>query len=129
MSSAAETAMATKTARRKTSGGIREGMRRSGYSAEDPMGSGLGYRLSMIQGPLPRREAILELLNSQTRALHAREIAARLHVEEAAYPSLLRVLSDLATTGVISPHAGHRFRSKEATAGRDVERQGVLTVN
>jgi ribonuclease R len=84
----------------------------------------------MIQGPLPRREAILELLNSQTRALHAREIAARLHVEEAAYPSLLRVLSDLATTGVISPHSGQRFRSKpDATAGRDVERQGVLTVN
>ena len=84
----------------------------------------------MIQGPLPRREAILELLNSQTRALHAREIAARLHVEEAAYPSFLRVLSDLATTGVISPHAGQRFRSKPgATAGREVSREGVLTVN
>src|SRR6185369_12608640 len=82
----------------------------------------------MIQGPLPRGEAILELLNSQTRALHAREIAARLHVEKAAYPSLLRVLSDLATTGVISPHSGQRFRSNpEATRGRAIERvPGVL---
>jgi ribonuclease R len=84
----------------------------------------------MIQGPLPRREAILELLNSQTRALHAREIAARLHVEEAAYPSLLRVLTDLATTGVISPHSGQRYRSKPgATAGREIDREGVLSVN
>ena len=84
----------------------------------------------MIQGPLPRREAILELLNSQTRALHAREIAARLHVEEAAYPSFLRVLSDLATTGVISPHAGQRFRSKPGAAARNLtERQGLLSVH
>src|SRR5262245_55898032 len=84
----------------------------------------------MIQGPLPRREAILELLSRQTRALHAREIAARLHVEEAAYPSFLRVLSDLATTGVISPFSGQRFRSNpQATDGRDVEREGILSVN
>jgi len=84
----------------------------------------------MPDGPLPRREAILDLLNQQTRALHAREIAARLHVEEAAYPGLLRVLSDLATTGVISPHSGQRFRSKpDSTRGREIERQGILTVN
>jgi ribonuclease R len=89
----------------------------------------------MIQGPLPRREAILELLNSQTRALHAREIASRLHVEEAAYPSFLQVLTDLATTGVIRPHAGQRYRANAgapnagAGAGQGTERQGVLTVN
>src|SRR5260370_2202488 len=130
MRSAIETAMATRRARRKTRGGIREAMAESGYSAEDPVSPGLGYRLSMIQGPLPRREAILELLNSQTRALHAREIAARLHVEEAAYPSFLRVLTDLATTGVIRPHAGQRFRSNAgAGAGQGTERQGVLSVN
>ena len=40
------------------------------------------------------------------------------------------MLSDLATTGVISPHAGHRYKSKpESNAAREVERQGVLSVN
>lgn len=88
------------------------------------------YTERMNKGLLPRRQAILDLLHSHTRALHAREIAARLHLEDAAYPGLLRVLEDLALTGAISPLAGQRFRSKrEAVAERGTEREGILSVH
>jgi ribonuclease R len=79
---------------------------------------------------LPHRAAILDLLTSQTRALHAREIAARLHVEDASYPGLLSLLDDLAFSGAISPMAGQRFRAaREAGGPRGAERQGVLSVH
>src|SRR4051812_28096948 len=83
----------------------------------------------MTQVTLPQRAAILDLLTSQARALHAREIAARLHVEDASYPGLLRLLDDLVFNGEISPQ-GKRFQAKrEARVVRGSERQGVLTVH
>ena len=84
----------------------------------------------MNQGPLPRREAILELLNSQTRALHAREMAARLHIAEGDYAGFNRLLSELAMTGAIVGLAGDRFRApQEPTKRPSNERQGTLSVN
>src|SRR5438105_3835443 len=84
----------------------------------------------MSSRSIHHRDAIVDLLNQQTRALHVREIAARLHVDDAGYAGFLRELSDLANTGIISPHSGQRYRSKGAArTGRDPERQGVLTVN
>src|SRR4051812_20677401 len=84
----------------------------------------------MNQGPLPRREAILELLNSQTRALHAREMAARLHIAEGDYAGFDRLLSELAMTGAIVGLAGDRFRApQEPTKRPSNERQGALRVN
>jgi ribonuclease R len=88
------------------------------------------YTWRMNKANSPGRDAILDLLCAQARALHAREIAARLHVEDSAYPALLRLLEDLAFSGAISPLAGQRFRVKrEAMTGRDVLREGVLSVN
>lgn len=84
----------------------------------------------MHEGPLPRHEAIIGLLDEQTRALHAREIAARLHVEELAYPALLRLLDEMAFEGAIAPVAGQRFRAKRTVAGeRGLLREGIVTVN
>jgi ribonuclease R len=79
---------------------------------------------------LPHRAAILDLLTSQARALHAREIAARLHVEDAAYGGLLSLLDELAFSGAISPMAGQRFKAtREAGSARGRERQGILSVH
>src|SRR3954447_17119026 len=84
----------------------------------------------MTQVTLPHRAAIVDLLTSQTRALHAREIAARLHVEDASYPGLLRLLDHLVFNGEISPQSGKRFQAKrEPRVVRGSERQGVLTVH
>src|SRR5450432_4050314 len=84
----------------------------------------------MSKGPLPRREAIIELLTGQTRALHAREMAARLHLEEPDFPGFERLLSELASTGVIVGLAGQRFRAQQdAPRGKATERQGTLSVH
>jgi ribonuclease R len=61
--------------------------------------------------------------------MHAREIAARLHVEEAAYPALLRLLDELAYAGAISPLSGQRFRAKKEARTTQKEREGILTVH
>jgi ribonuclease R len=76
-----------------------------------------------------RRGAILDLLTSQTRAMHAREIAARLHVEEAGYSGFLRLLDDMACAGTISPLSGQRFRAKKEARSAQKEREGILSVN
>jgi ribonuclease R len=82
--------------------------------------------------PLPRREAILDLLASRERALAAREIAARLHVAEPAYPGFLRLLENLAQEGVIRP-VGHERYALDAPvgrrAGKSAEREGTLTAD
>jgi ribonuclease R len=79
---------------------------------------------------LPTKKEILELLESETRPLHAREIASRLKVSEADYLGLQRLLDDLGFEGILSARPGQRFRVSVKTAGaRGAEREGLLTVH
>jgi ribonuclease R len=76
----------------------------------------------------PSRDTIVELLRQSARPLHARSIAADLHVEQAAYPRFLEVLSELAAQGAILKESGQRFRSRaEAPSGR--EREGIVSIH
>src|SRR5579863_10066792 len=81
---------------------------------------------------LPSREAILDLLGKEDRAVHAREIASSLGVEGRGYDALMRQLDDLALQGLLSARDGHRFKLSKASAvsrrGGD-EREGYLTVH
>lgn len=79
--------------------------------------------------PLPKRSAVIGLLDDQSRALHAREISARLHVAERDYSALLRLLEQMVFDGAISPATGQRFRAKRDTAERGRGREGTLSVN
>ena len=84
----------------------------------------------MDYGPLPRRDAILDLLSSQTRALHVREIAARLHVEQGSFPGLVRLLDHMAGQGTVAPLEGQRFQvGKKGPKSEGAEREGVLSAN
>ncbi|HZU85534.1 MAG TPA: ribonuclease R [Polyangiaceae bacterium] len=79
---------------------------------------------------LPTRAEILELLGTESRPLHAREIAARLRVSEVDYLGLQRLLDDLSLEGVLAARPGQRFRlSRGTTSGRGAEREGLLTVH
>ncbi len=79
---------------------------------------------------LPTRADILELLGSDTRPLHAREIASRLRVSEVDYLSLQRLLDDLSFEGVLAARPGQRFKLSTPTAqSRGTEREGLLTVH
>ena len=60
---------------------------------------------------LPRRDAVLELLASRERALSAREIAARLHVAEPAFPGFARFLESLAQVARCGRSAATATRS------------------
>lgn len=82
------------------------------------------------QSSLPKHSAILDLLSEQARALHAREIAARLHIAERDYSALLRLLERMVFEGAISPATGQRFKARHgAMADRGNRREGTLTVN
>ncbi|MDP9033848.1 MAG: ribonuclease R [Myxococcota bacterium] len=79
---------------------------------------------------LPTRAEILELLGSEARPLHVREIAARLRMSEVDYLALQRLLDGLSLEGVLASRPGHRFDVSRRTAGTlNDEREGVLTVN
>jgi ribonuclease R len=79
---------------------------------------------------LPTRADILELLGSETRPMHAREIASRLRVSEVDYLGLQRLLDDLGFEGVLAARPGQRFKlSRGTAAGRGAEREGLLTVH
>lgn len=81
--------------------------------------------------PLPRREAILALLSSRSRALRASEIAARLDVSERAFPGFLRFLESLAHEGVLRALPDDRFGLEGTANGPRArsEREGNLSVN
>lgn len=84
----------------------------------------------MSRDSLPKHSAIIGLLSEQGRALHAREIAARLHVAETDYSGLLRLLEKLVFDGSISPATGQRFKARASAAGeRGNLREGTLSVN
>jgi ribonuclease R len=78
---------------------------------------------------LPSRSDVLEVFGSDTRPLHAREVASRLDVSEADYLGLQRLLDDLSFEGVLSAR-GQRFHLSQKTASsRGAEREGLLTVH
>jgi ribonuclease R len=79
---------------------------------------------------LPSRADVLDLLGSETRPLHAREIATRLRVSEVDYLGLQRLLDDLSFEGVLAARPGQRFKlSGRTTTARGAEREGLLTVH
>jgi ribonuclease R len=80
--------------------------------------------------PLPQRGAVLDLLSSDDRAFHYREIATKLGVDETSIQGLLRLLDDMAFDGVLVQRQGHRFKlGKKAVLGRGETREGSLSVN
>jgi ribonuclease R len=79
---------------------------------------------------IPTRAEILELLGSEARPLHAREIASRLRVSEVDYLGLQRLLDDLSLEGVLAARSGQRFKLSRGNAeARTDEREGLLTVH
>src|SRR5579859_8202996 len=79
---------------------------------------------------LPSRAEILELLGSDPRPLHAREIASRLDVSEVDYLGLQRLLDDLSFEGTLALRPGQRFKLSTKTGGvRGTEREGLLSVH
>jgi len=84
-----------------------------------------------MRKPLPSRNAVLDVVGGEDRALHAQEVADRLGVGPESYSGLLRLLDDLVFDGVLSAR-GQRFKldKKRAARSRDRERrEGTLTVN
>lgn len=80
---------------------------------------------------LPSRTAVLDLLGSEDRPIHANEVADRLGVKPESYQGLLRLLDDLVFDGVLVAR-GQRFKldQKRAGAARARERrEGRLTVH
>jgi len=78
---------------------------------------------------LPSRGDVVRCLLHAGRALHAREVAARLSVTDAAYPRLLELLDQLAFDGSLRRLPGSRFRAAGAGAERPPSWEGTLTVN
>jgi ribonuclease R len=86
---------------------------------------------------LPSRDAILDILGKEDRALHAKEISRLLDVSEASYAGLLRQLDDLALNGLLTARDGHKFKLSKGTAGvrsargngATEEREGYVTIH
>jgi len=79
--------------------------------------------------PLPARGDIARCLHEAARPLHAREIATRLGVDEAAYSRLLTLLDQLSLDGTIKPIAGHRFKAQKRPDAAGATWEGVLSVH
>ena len=84
-----------------------------------------------MPSPSPlRRDRVIDLLATQTRAMHVNEIATLLGIEAGAYAALHRVLDDLAFDGSVVAMTGQRFKLgkvQRVTHGQTVT--GVLNVN
>jgi ribonuclease R len=79
---------------------------------------------------LPTRTEVLDLLGSDPRPLHAREIASRLKVSEVDYLGLQRLLDSLSFEGVLAMRPGQRFKlSQKTSQSQGAEREGLLTVH
>jgi ribonuclease R len=84
---------------------------------------------------LPTRAEILDLLGSDERPMHVREIASRLRVSDVDHLGLERLLDSLSLEGVLTARPGPRFRLSEGNGHgergrpRDAEREGLLTVH
>ncbi len=81
---------------------------------------------------LPTRDRVLELLGSDDRAFHAKEIQTQLRVSDDGYAGLLRLLDDMAFNGVVSAKSGHKFkltaRATYTTSPRGELREGVMSI-
>ncbi len=78
----------------------------------------------------PTRAEVLDLLGSDPRPLHVREIAARLQVSAVDYLGLQRLLDNLSFEGILAARPGQRFHLPPKAAGaRGAEREGLLTVH
>src|SRR5260370_25657613 len=79
---------------------------------------------------LPSRTAILDVLGSEDRPFHAKEISTRLGVDQASYSALLRQLDDLAFDGLATARDGHKFKlSKRSAEARGEEREGIISLH
>lgn len=79
---------------------------------------------------LPTRTDILELLGSDPRPMHVRDIASRLRISEVDYLGLQRLLDNLSLEGVLTARPGERFNlSSPPLRASGSEREGLLTVN
>jgi ribonuclease R len=82
---------------------------------------------------LPTRAEILDLLGSDERPMHLREIASRLRVSDVDHLGLERLLDSLSLEGVLTARPGSRFRLTEGNGERGIrrsaEREGLLTVH
>ena len=78
---------------------------------------------------LPSRGDIVDCLLAHRRALHAREIATRCHVSEAAYPRLLELLDQLSFDGAVTRMPGNRFKAQPVDERGGGVWEGVLSVN
>src|SRR5688572_4873193 len=79
---------------------------------------------------LPRKDAVMQLLATHRRPMHANEIATRLGVAAGSYGGLLRMLDDLSFDGGLVPMSGQRFRlSGEQLQQHGAQLEGPLNVN
>ncbi len=84
-----------------------------------------------MRKPLPKRSQVIDVLTSEGQPIHAREIAARLHVAHDAYDGLVRLLDDLVFDGAAVARgeryqvSGRHTKSKSATE----RREGTLRLN
>ncbi len=82
---------------------------------------------------LPTRAEILDVLGSDERPMHVREIASRLRVSDVDHLGLERLLDSLSLEGVLTARPGSRFRltagNGERGISRSPEREGLLTVH
>jgi ribonuclease R len=79
--------------------------------------------------PLPSKGAVLDILASDDKAFHYREIAQKLAVDEGSMQGFLRLLDDLAFDGIIVQRGGHRFKLGKKAVGRAEQREGTLSLN
>ncbi|HEY6724638.1 MAG TPA: ribonuclease R, partial [Polyangiaceae bacterium] len=79
--------------------------------------------------PLPSRGEVAQCLNEVSRAMHAREIATRCKVEDAAYPRFLQLLEQLTLDGTVRKLPGNRYKAGFETGKPGNGWEGVLSVN
>jgi ribonuclease R len=80
---------------------------------------------------LPTRTEVLDLVGSDDRPWHAREIAERLEVSPASEDGLHRLLDDMTFDGVLVVRGGQRFKlgKQQAAKGSRERREGTVTIN
>lgn len=79
--------------------------------------------------PLPSRGDIVTCLSERGRALHAKEIASRCGVKEAAYPRLLQLLDQLSLDGTLVRVSNNRYKAHPVARGGGQSWEGVLSVH
>src|SRR6187397_1597426 len=79
--------------------------------------------------PLPSRGELVRCLNELPRALHARELATRCKVDEAAYPRFLELLAQLTFDGTVRKLPGNRYKAGQAAGVKGASWEGVLSMN